>query len=970
MDEPKLLIEALSAVKTHQIQMKKCLDSDELIDAFKSASAMLSELRTSSLGPKAYYELYMSIFDSLRFLSTYLYDAHMSSKHHLADLYELVQYASNIIPRLYLMITVASVYMSVPDAPVREIIKDIMEMSRGVQHPIRGLFLRHYLSGQTRDYLPVTLNSTDKSQGTLNDSIAFILSNFIEMNKLWVRLQHQGHSRDRERRELERKELRILVGTNLVRLSQLEELDLHTYQSVILPNILEQVVNCRDVIAQEYLMEVVIQVFPDEFQLNTLTPFLTAASQLNTRVNIKQIVISLIDRLSQYARREAEQQSPEDLKQQDVEIEKRLQEKVRAKREGEKNGSATSEKTSGKGKGREEEVEKYRGIPHSVKLFEMFWEQIVRLIDTRPDLSMQDITALLGSLLVLSLNCYPDRLEYVDQVLSFTQAKLDEVPQHSPATVTNVLALLRAPIGSYKSMLTLLALTSYAPLLRMQPYHSRKSVAQDICRALLDSHTIVSDEQDVGDLLDLCAVLISDAPHDATDTDSESDMELASEQGSLARLIHLFHSDDPPTQFALLRKTGEKLGRGGRRIVFTFPTLVTRAIQLSRSYAHDALFAFIHQSIFHLHVLADTPEDCARLFIRAAAAASTAEKEKEKEMGAVAYELFSEALLLVEEQVVSSKYQMRLVAEATRALQRLEVNAHDYATLADKLINLAAKMVKKSHQAESLMVASGVYTHEEDKLGRVLGRAADIASHLIDPLTSAQVYVDILDTYLMYLEDGAGVESVANLSNAANGVVECISTKIDQVDAVDNHPISVELKAPSTVDVNLTVHNVVSHFKRTLEHIHRKKSQVPAFHNVNIAGPCLRYGIHSGCGFLNPGFQMSTPNSVERHLRRLSDKDKMVMRRSLPIYLVIVGVNCYLQYFQAHVLLEHRALHWVLELSGCYLTLVLFKGVLKMLGVVRGDVGLTNAVHWRFTADYGIKAQGEKTQAVGESKRE
>ncbi len=41
------------------------------------------------------------------------------------------------------------------------------------------------------------------------------------MNKLWVRLQHQGHSRDREKREMERRELRILVGTNLVRLSQL-----------------------------------------------------------------------------------------------------------------------------------------------------------------------------------------------------------------------------------------------------------------------------------------------------------------------------------------------------------------------------------------------------------------------------------------------------------------------------------------------------------------------------------------------------------------------------------------------------------------------------------------------------------------------------------------------------------------------------------------------------------------------------
>ena len=83
------------------------------------------------------------------------------------------------------------------------------------------------------------------------------------MNKLWVRLQHQGHSRDREKREAERKDLRILVGTNLVRLSQLDGVDLELYQGSILPAVLEQVVQCKDVIAQEYLMEVVIQVrFP------------------------------------------------------------------------------------------------------------------------------------------------------------------------------------------------------------------------------------------------------------------------------------------------------------------------------------------------------------------------------------------------------------------------------------------------------------------------------------------------------------------------------------------------------------------------------------------------------------------------------------------------------------------------------------------------------------------------------------
>lgn len=141
------------------------------MDALKSASLMLAELRTSSLSPKQYYELCtrssnaawttltrsldMAVFDALRHLSNYLYDAHTQSRHHLADLYELVQYAGNIIPRLYLMITVGAVYMSIPEAPVKEIMKDMMEMSRGVLHPIRGLFLRHYLSGQTRDHLPV-----------------------------------------------------------------------------------------------------------------------------------------------------------------------------------------------------------------------------------------------------------------------------------------------------------------------------------------------------------------------------------------------------------------------------------------------------------------------------------------------------------------------------------------------------------------------------------------------------------------------------------------------------------------------------------------------------------------------------------------------------------------------------------------------------------------------------------------------
>ncbi|MCI07824.1 vacuolar protein sorting-associated protein 35A-like, partial [Trifolium medium] len=109
-----------------------------------------------------------------------------------------------------------------------------------------------------------------KDADTVSDAVEFVLQNFTEMNKLWVRMQHQGPSREKEKREKERSELRDLVGKNLHVLSQIEGVDLDMYKDVVLPRVLEQVVNCKDELAQFYLMDCIIQVFPDEYHLQTL----------------------------------------------------------------------------------------------------------------------------------------------------------------------------------------------------------------------------------------------------------------------------------------------------------------------------------------------------------------------------------------------------------------------------------------------------------------------------------------------------------------------------------------------------------------------------------------------------------------------------------------------------------------------------------------------------------------------------
>ena len=86
--------------------------------------------------------------------------------------------------------------------------------------------------------------------GDVTDAIDFILQNMSEMNRLWVRLQHLSSQKEKDMREVERNELRVTVGENIIRLSSLDGLIFELYKSTVLPKILEMIVICKDTLAQ------------------------------------------------------------------------------------------------------------------------------------------------------------------------------------------------------------------------------------------------------------------------------------------------------------------------------------------------------------------------------------------------------------------------------------------------------------------------------------------------------------------------------------------------------------------------------------------------------------------------------------------------------------------------------------------------------------------------------------------------
>lgn len=279
----------------------------------------------------------------------------------LRQLFDYVQYFPRVLPRLYLQIMVGSLMIPVhqrktttatipntlppSSTGAKWILHQLLQVVKCEQNPVRGLFLRHYLLTALRDKLPDTppvdravteggvttatsekaatssVNSEEKEEeeethpidlvlveeheeGTVEDSYKFVLENFMEMNKLWVRIQHlpgDGNSKDvRKRRERERNDLRLLVGTNLVRLSQLENITSKIYGEVILNQILDHIVTCGDPLSQAYLMDCLVQAFPDEYHIETLPILLGVCPRLRDKVNVRTILQGLMDRLANY----------------------------------------------------------------------------------------------------------------------------------------------------------------------------------------------------------------------------------------------------------------------------------------------------------------------------------------------------------------------------------------------------------------------------------------------------------------------------------------------------------------------------------------------------------------------------------------------------------------------------------------------------------------------------------------------
>lgn len=805
-DEGRHQRESSASVRLKAQRLRRALDADRLDDAIKIAADVAAELRSpsaSELSPKGYYEVYLSVCAELRLLEMYV----MESARHGApvlELYERVQETPLVLPRLYLLVTAGSVYAKSLQAPAKDVLRDLVEMCAGVQHPQRGLFLRAYLAQMMKDKLPDALddmsaNANDDDTaggGTVQDSIDFVIRNFTEMNRLWVRMQHDASPREMELREKERLELRLLVGSNIATLSRLVGDNLTLYRESVLPAVLEQIVSCKDAIAQEYLADCVAQVFPDDFQLATLDAFMDMCGQLVKGVNMRTILVSIVDRLTRYSA----------------------------------SGSAGAE------------------AARAANAFHVFRTELPDVMKGQGgSLALTDRLRIYQSLMSFALQAEPDRTDYVDDVLGFCvldmSARRDDadagVGVDGDALVRPLLRddndhmrtrrslslddeiltvkVLTMPLEAFRSVGAILKLENYVILQKFLKHDHQKSLAARLLLSTNEYEPCIRDVDMLAKLFRFVAPLVRDVDvegsvdsngvdegserFDNFDSGSlthhhryvlslvpvsqsangrdvsseegvrierganatvEEDSDFERNQELVGRIVYLCEGSDVESSIRLYSALRQELLAGGaQRLAHTLPSLVLACLRLALRCGRggdvgrdqvERLLRFIGESIDFVG------SECSLLCLRLRLhVALTSASLKSCGGGRFVYDNVAEAFVAYEQEVTTSREQNTALELIISALGQCRdaLEKGSFEALSTRAIKHASRTLTRSDQCVLLSRCALLFGSEMgERCVECLRKAIGAAECCVNAGERALLLLDVLDVMVVLQEHG------------------------------------------------------------------------------------------------------------------------------------------------------------------------------------------------------------------------
>ena len=831
MDENKSLKleKGLQKIKEQAFHINSAIEKNNLRQCLKEAYTMLCELRTNELSPKNYYGLYMSVVDVMLTLKNYMIEE-INRGRRLIDLYDDVQQAQNVIPRLYLMITAGSIYMEKVPRSTRIIIYDMLGLVKAVQNPIKGLFLRNYLLKMVKDKLPDKDNIYLREGASFEDSIKFIIENMEEMNRLWIRLSIGVKGPEKVKREKERDELKILIGESMTKLSSLENLNLDIYEQNVLPRLLNIIINSKDKLSQEYLMECIIHAFPDSYNVKCIENLLEAISNLEQGVDIGSIFVSLMEKLGNYFSRF------DNLENNENENDRQIFEIAR------------------------------NIYPALLKNFKGYMNQNLNNKDLNK-LDLDKLLNLIYSFIRFSLQCAPKEQKFasMNNILALTlelvtrcQNKLTE------DNINKIGVLLIEPLTN---RMNIFRMNDYIPLMNFLNIKSRKNLGLKLIETLVDNAKEGKnnlEKLDSLDALDKILKYLRPLLGDTKDSVKEDESTYEYEQSIVCKLIYIIRTNNIEMIYKILNDLKNIFSHGGPlRRKFTLPPLAHRVIK----FCHDITICYenkiglipekkkknkyikeiiesldigkienddtFYKLIVNIYKLLkeivdlisqEQPELGFKLYLNSSLYANSINCNKEK-FQQLSISFLRNAMNIYEEGRYDNSHKYEMIVQVSSLLLTLNISKEDAEEVILQLIKSSQNMTQREEQCKTMFIISQLYFSifkDQKKVMECLNKARRFADFAMTNPQNLILFVEYLNKLLYFYDKDE--KSVDLKPEQINDLIELIKGHIRTIKNIPSDDISY-------------LQEIETYFNNTLKTIENKKinsSNKEFYSSINI----------------------------------------------------------------------------------------------------------------------------------------
>ena len=807
-DQERYLDRGLKKIKAQSFHIHTAIEKNNLRQCLKETYSMLSELRTSALTPKNYYHLFTAIFDEMMIVENF-FSEEIKRGRKVRDIYDSVQQAIYVIPRLYLMITAGSLVILNEPKSAEEIIFDILGMIKGVQNPIRGLFVRYFFLKRIKDKLPDKDNVYIQEGGKLDDTLKFLIQNMDEMNRLWIRLGTDVMGNEKILRDKERVELKILVGESINRLSSLDGLTIDLYEKEVLPKLIQIILDSNDVLSQQYLMECIIHAFSDSYNIKCIELILNTLSRLNPGVDIKGLFISLMEKLAKFIT----DNSGEDASEEDKNLV----------------SAATNV------------------YPVLLQYFDRLQKETFMLGENMDILKLLDLNS---AFMKFSIKCKDiDVLASINHILTSTLGCLRQTARRlSNDGIKKLSKLLAVPLESNHSLFDM---NDFDGLILFLDYSMRKNLGLKIIQSLYKdkSKEKLDSVEKVQKLLKLIKPLITDV-EDALEEDNYT---FESEQNEVSKMIFVVNSQDPEVIYEIYGELKNVFVDGGaNRRKITLPSLANCVIgfchKLSLAYDNknglvseeikknpyanesinyidiskidsDETFYKLMLNVYKLLndiisiIAQENPENAFKLYLASASQVNSIQSDRNNFEEACA-SFMNAAMNIYQEGKYDQNIKYSLLSQVVGYLLSFTILGNENVENIIKiLMESGTKMAKRGDQFNSMLSIGEIYylvIKDGNKVNECIAKARKYADFAMTNPQNLVLFVELLNKFLYYVENGDEIISIK--SEQIDDIIELIRNHIQTI------------KNEVSMDSSF-LPDIEKYFDNTIEIIKKRKSE-------------------------------------------------------------------------------------------------------------------------------------------------